>query len=41
MNTLRFALAASLLLLVAACAHDRPPMPCGCLPPAADAPQQG
>lgn len=40
MKALRIALAASLLLLVAACAH-RGPMPCGCLPPHGDAPKQG
>lgn len=40
MKTVRIALAASLLLLVAACAHGGP-MPCGCLPPPGDAPQQG
>lgn len=40
MKTVRIALAASLLLLVAACAHPGP-MPCGCLPPPEDAPKQG
>lgn len=40
MKTVRIALAASLLLLAAACAH-KGPMPCGCLPPPEDAPKQG
>lgn len=37
MKTVRIALAASLLLLVAACASK--PIPCGCLPPPEDAPK--
>jgi hypothetical protein len=40
MKTARIALAVSLLLLTAACAH-RGPMPCGCMPPPEDAPKQG
>lgn len=39
MKPARIALAASLVLLLAACSHHRGPMPCGCMPPPEEAPK--